>query len=65
MDLKEEFMNNTRNLWRGNYSNARAGNIFTFEAPLTEMEKIQVSLSIVASNSLLLKFIFELVRQSG
>ena len=57
MDLKEEFMRNTRNLWRGNYSNARAGNMFNFEAPLTDMEKIQVISPLSNLGRTLLTFI--------
>jgi len=32
MELKDEFMSNTRNLWKGNYSDKRNGSIFNFEA---------------------------------
>lgn len=32
MELKDEFMSNTRNLWKGNYSDKRNGTIFGFEA---------------------------------
>ena len=32
MDLKDDFMSNTRNLWKGNFSDKRTGSIFGFEA---------------------------------
>jgi len=43
MDLKDEFMENTRNLWKGNYSDKRSGNIFTFEARPTAEQELTVS----------------------
>jgi hypothetical protein len=32
MDLKDDFMANTRTMWKGNFSNKRNGSIFGFEA---------------------------------
>jgi|LakMenEpi03Aug12_release.lakeMendotaPanAssembly.Ray.scaffolds.fasta_scaffold229143_1 hypothetical protein len=45
MDLKEDFMANTRTLWKGNFNNKRDGSIFSFEAVATPEEYLTVSLS--------------------
>lgn len=44
MDLKDEFMDSTRNLWKGNYSDKRNGTIFGFEAVASKEEKLVVSI---------------------
>lgn len=43
MDLKEDFMANTRTLWKGNFSNKKDGSIFSFEAVCTPEEHLTVS----------------------
>ena len=43
MDLKDEFMANTRNLWKGNWDDKRNGSIFTFESRPTEEQELTVS----------------------
>ena len=43
MDLKDEFMSNTRNLWKGNYSDKRNGSVFGFEASPSKEIALTVS----------------------
>jgi hypothetical protein len=44
MDLKDEFMDSTRGLWKGNFDDKRRGNIFQSEgAGLTQEEELTVS----------------------
>lgn len=43
MDLKEDFMDNTRNLWRGNFNDKRNGSIFAFEARANTEQALTVS----------------------
>jgi len=43
MELKDEFMSNTRNLWKGNYSDKRNGSIFNFEAAASKEIALTVS----------------------
>ena len=43
MDLKDDFMNQTRTLWRGNFNDKRAGSIFTFESKATPEQNLIVS----------------------
>ena len=43
MDLKDDFMNQTRTLWRGNFSDKRAGSIFQSEMKATPEQKLIVS----------------------
>jgi hypothetical protein len=47
MDLKDDFMANTRNLWKGNWTDKRAGSIFTFEAKPNAEEELIVSFEII------------------
>jgi hypothetical protein len=43
MDLKDDFMNQTRTMWRGNWNDKRRGSIFTFEAQANTEESLTVS----------------------
>ena len=50
MDLKEDFMDNTRNLWRGNFNDKRNGSIFTFEARPNTEQALTVSSPLFANS---------------
>ena len=46
LDLKDEFMANTRGLWKGNFDDKRRGSLFTLDgARATEEEALTVSIS--------------------
>ena len=43
MELKDEFMNSTNQLWIGNFSDRRRGAIFQYHSAATEEERLMVS----------------------
>lgn len=43
LDLKDEFMGQTRSLWQGNFNNKRNGNIFQLDREADADEALQVS----------------------
>jgi hypothetical protein len=46
MDLKDDFMAQTRNLWKGSWNDKRRVSIFDFEALATQQEVLTVSKSL-------------------
>ena len=43
LDLKDEFMGQTRQLWQGNFSNKYEGQIFTLDHAASDEEALMVS----------------------